>query len=249
VRLLFSSPYPVLTCRTCGHRFCVTRADEGVYGEDYAGFSPDPIFQARLRKELRASFIARIPPPARILDVGCGNGDFLFAAKEIGYAALGIDVSAAAVARVQRRGLDAIRGSLPEAPVERGFDFVTAWDVIEHVNDPQAFVRRSQELLTPGGYLVLKTPDVRRATIAVAIAAPRWRRGLLQLPAHLQLFNKASFARLLDDAGFSAAQATRIGPMRSISDSRGRSFRRHAKNMLRRATASGNLYVFAQAPR
>jgi 2-polyprenyl-3-methyl-5-hydroxy-6-metoxy-1,4-benzoquinol methylase len=247
--VLFSSPHPVLRCPDCGHLFCTTRPDESVYNEDYVGFAPDPIFQARLRRELRVSFAARIRPPARILDVGCGNGDFLFAAMEMGYATLGIDVSAAAVARVRRRGLDAIQGSLAAAPLERAFEFVTAWDVIEHVNDPRTFVRRSRDLLTPGGYLVLKTPDVRRATIGLAMAAPRWRRGLLQLPAHLQLFNKASLARLLEDAGFSDARVARIGPMRSLGHAPGKAFRRHAKSMLKRATASGNLYVFAQAPR
>src|SRR5262245_23743192 len=89
-------------CRTCGHRFLPTTAAEQhvfdeSYGTTYSGYQHDHVFVARAAETLDRSVIPRRPPPARLLDVGCGNGDFLAVATARGYQAEGIDTSAYAV--------------------------------------------------------------------------------------------------------------------------------------------------------
>ena len=98
-----SLPYNLCHCRNCGHRFISLtslslNAIESIYTSEYAWYRHDTFFQAIIREEIATNFISRIPPPGQILDVGCGNGDFLVAAQEFGYIVFGIDNSSAAVA-------------------------------------------------------------------------------------------------------------------------------------------------------
>ena len=139
-------------CRACGHRFLRTSEDEqrqieSLYGHDYKGYVADPVFAARVRELLAACIVPRKPPPARVLDVGCGNGEFLVAAKERGYDAEGIDVSEAAAAMVRKRGVRARAADFLTADLGGAFDVITMWDVVEHLRVPSAFLRRARALL------------------------------------------------------------------------------------------------------
>lgn len=181
-------------CCGCGHRF-ISLASlpvelESLYGSEYAGFRSDSVFQAVIREEIASNFIPRIPPPGRILDVGCGNGEFLAAAGEAGYIATGIDTSPTAVAHCENRGLNAQVGDFVNLRTNGEFDFTTMWDVIEHLPGPQAFVQRAFELLRPGGYLAIKTPCNTARTVQVVRAFLRLAGGLLHVPSHIQFFDR-----------------------------------------------------------
>jgi 2-polyprenyl-3-methyl-5-hydroxy-6-metoxy-1,4-benzoquinol methylase len=134
----------IRTCPGCGHRFVpADRVDlaavREVYQDDrYDGFRPDPAFAAYLRRFVESELSPRLPPDARVLDVGCGNGEFLAALAEHGLEGWGLDISGAAVEACRRRGLRASEGDLcgGEWPAQRSFDAVTLWDVLEHLTEP-----------------------------------------------------------------------------------------------------------------
>jgi SAM-dependent methyltransferase len=100
-----------------------------------------------------------------LLDIGCGPGRMLVAARAAGLAATGIDVSAAAVELAAARGARALHGSVFEAVPWSG-----AWRSallldgnIGIGGDPGALLERCRELLAPGGVLVVEThPDRHR---------------------------------------------------------------------------------------
>src|SRR6185295_18949070 len=85
---------------------------------------------------------AGMKPGASVLDVGCGDGamlEFLQTAKAV--KALGIDISAEAVARACRRGLDARVQTLADRRLAgEAFDHVVMSEVVEHVADAEHFV-------------------------------------------------------------------------------------------------------------
>jgi SAM-dependent methyltransferase len=86
----------------------------------------------------------------------------------------------------------------------RSFDAIVCADVIEHLRDPVAVLRRLHPLLRPGGTLALSTPNVANWSIRLSLLAGRWRyteRGILDR-THVHLFTRATLSRALANAGY-----------------------------------------------
>lgn len=101
------------------------------------------------------------PKEARILDVACGNGSILRALHASGYQDLhAIELSDYAVARLNREGLQAKRGVLPDIDYpDAQFDVVIASQVLEHIIRRGAFAREVRRVLRPGGSAFFFVPD------------------------------------------------------------------------------------------
>jgi SAM-dependent methyltransferase len=248
----------VRTCPHCGHRFVpADRVDlaaiRGIYQDErYDGFRPDPAFAAYLRRFVESELSSRLPPHARVLDVGCGNGEFLAALAETGFEGWGLDVSAAAVEACRRRGLRSSEGDLcgGECPAEGLFDAVTLWDVLEHLTEPAACLHRAAALLKPGGLVFVKTPEVRGLSACLAGVLPVMRRILLSAPAHIQYFTKRSAGAALAVSGFERIEYL---PSRSTRTPRiARSLRRRLARgvaaLVRLLSGDGNILVFGRKP-
>jgi 2-polyprenyl-6-hydroxyphenyl methylase/3-demethylubiquinone-9 3-methyltransferase len=100
----------------------------------------------------------------RALDVGCGAGLLCEPLARLGAAVTGVDAAAENVeaARAHAAGMglaiDYHAGDLAHLDLGR-FDLVTALEVIEHVADKPAFLAALVQALTPGGLMVLSTPN------------------------------------------------------------------------------------------
>lgn len=95
----------------------------------------------------------------RILDVGCGTGANLLMLSRYGDAE-GVDISEDALAFCRERGLDQVKhGAGEELPYEDGtFDLVTAFDVVEHMDNDLAGLKEMYRVLRPGGHALLFVP-------------------------------------------------------------------------------------------
>ena len=137
---------------------------------------------------------------ARLLDVGCGNGEFVLRARDLGWSAAGIDIDPAAVEVARSAGLDVQCMTVAQAARRdsRSWDAVFASHVLEHVYDPPAFLRHARDLLRPGGVLWLATPNLLAS--GHARFGPFWLG--LDPPRHLVLFTRASLEAAVAAAGF-----------------------------------------------
>lgn len=95
-----------------------------------------------------------------LLDVGCGQGQWVKTAASRGWDALGIDMSSAAIEICQSLGAPAQHVDFFDASLSsRRFDLLTMFELIEHVPNPGRFISRAEELLRPGGLMYLTTPN------------------------------------------------------------------------------------------
>lgn len=175
--------YTILDCRTCYTMVANPRTvDPRVYNAIYAvpGGAPgyDRYFQyarriVRARNPLRylttrvdaawgVSQALRKYRAVSVLEAGCGLGYFTYALKRAGYSVLGIDVSQEAVAKATRAYGDLYKTESIESfahSSEQTFDAVVMVEVIEHLEDPITAIADAVRLLSPGGSIVLTTPN------------------------------------------------------------------------------------------
>ena len=116
------------------------------------------------RRRILADFVSRIcrgvtDRKPRILDVGCGTGANLLMLSQYGEAE-GVDISEDALAFCRERGLDKVKlGAGEELPYEDAtFDLVTAFDVVEHMDDDLAGLKEMRRVLRPGGHALIFVP-------------------------------------------------------------------------------------------
>lgn len=176
--------------------------EQAVYTHDYVGYRADPVFEQGIRSLLDRAILPRVGRGARVLDVGCGAGDFLAAAKERGLQAIGIDVSEEGASLCREKGLDAVGGDFLTRDVGTGFDAVTMWDVIEHLRDPGAFFERTRSVLRPSGHFIGKVPGFGSISVELSKRVPRLAGMLLGAPDHVQYFTQRSLGLLLLRTGF-----------------------------------------------
>ena len=113
---------------------------------------------------------------ARLLDVGCGDGEALIFLAGLGWRVSGVEFDPMAVRAARARGLDVIEGEIGSADLaDDCFDVVTSSHVLEHVHDPRAFLGESRRVLKTGGVLVAVTPNARSP---LAVRHGRHWRGL-----------------------------------------------------------------------
>ncbi len=137
---------------------------------------------------------------ASVLDVGCGNGEFLHLSKMMGWSAFGVEPDECAANTAKDLGVNIIGRFIDDIPDEfiGKFNVITLRHVIEHVHDPLQVLKSCYKLLQPNGRLWLETPNFdseghRRY-------GEFWRG--LEPPRHLVVFNWSSLGDLLLAAGF-----------------------------------------------
>lgn len=214
-------PFSVVRCRECRLVYVTPQvrpdALPEVYGESYwrsespsergyADYLADgPLYRRTFRRRMRL-LQPYLPPRGRALDVGCAAGFFLEVLRERGWQVHGVEPSTTVARRAREEaGLDVHGGDLESAPFALGsFDLVSFWDVVEHLPDPAAVLRRGAALLREGGILVVETQNVE--SVFARLLGRRWHH--YKHLEHLMHFGPATLDRLLRQAGLEPLRAT-----------------------------------------
>jgi len=114
----------------------------------------------RLLARVIAAHLPEVRGPRRFLDVGCGMGGYLLAARSLGFEVLGFEPSASH-ARVAREHLklDVVHDYFSPEKVQGKFDLIMLSHVIEHIYAPREFIHQLLGVLGPGGVLIVVTPN------------------------------------------------------------------------------------------
>lgn len=188
----------------------IERALANGYRNHRFGTNEHPAFQAgaligfflpKFRRRIQRSFrgLNRNDRSKRVLDVGCGGGNFLYWARAIGCEVYGADPDPVAVRNARENGFSVRNGGIEAfSASEIRFHVITIGNVIEHVHDPIDVLRQSFDLLTPGGRLWLETPNID--SHGHQLFGELWWG--LDVPRHLVLFNAKSIETALCNIGF-----------------------------------------------
>ena len=171
---------------------------------------PDDITQHYHSKNNRFSshmqIIGMISPKSRILDIGCGRGIINRRLAETGCAVVGIDRELPDPSFT--RSLEAYYRLDLEKPLAidagKGFDYIIAADVLEHIRNRDQLLNGVSVNLKPGGSLIASTGNIALFVYRLLLLLGRFDyrdRGILDRD-HVHLFTISSFKSLLESAGF-----------------------------------------------
>jgi 2-polyprenyl-3-methyl-5-hydroxy-6-metoxy-1,4-benzoquinol methylase len=163
--------------------------------------------------------LARIQPGDRVLDVGCGEGNFLLKAQGKGAVTCGIELNKGAAAVAERKGIRVCEELLRDHRVADLYDVVTSFQVLEHVVDPLAFIRDCVGVLRDEGMLIIGVPN----NDGFLRLDPE--NVLNQPPHHMGLWNRASLSALpamvgLEIVGFEIEPLIETGWYQSVIERR-----------------------------
>jgi SAM-dependent methyltransferase len=154
---------------------------------------------ADLRLEEAAAPLRAAAPRPRALDVGCATGALLDALRDRDWEPQGVEICVPAAKYGRRRyGLPIHAGDLISAYFPDGsFELVHASHLVEHLNDPRAFLAEARRVLARDGLLVLATPNVDG--FQARLLGSEWRSAIRD---HLYLFSASTLGSLLSECGF-----------------------------------------------
>jgi SAM-dependent methyltransferase len=209
-----SDGWRLVRCLACGLYYrnpppaeVLRRHYETVYEDDSTS---DYIDQRR--RVIFTPFLTGFRPhgSARLLDIGCGSGEFLTLARKRGWSVEGVEVSPRGAALARRRGLTV--HAMVENLKDDSYDLVTLWNVIDFFSRPLEQMRQIHRVLAPGGAVLVRAPNAVFQVAAWRLSrVVVWPAPLARLVRDAYFFqplvwSPRTLRRLLEDAGFTGAR-------------------------------------------
>jgi SAM-dependent methyltransferase len=161
-----------------------------------------------LPAKVRLAWIERFRPSGRLLEIGCGAGQFLALAQSHGYEVAAVEPNAhSAASAAGTLGIAVEQGLVEDSALPaRSFDVVFHVDLLSHFPDPVKALKKMAELAKPDGVVCFEVG-------VFGGLAPAWYRwvGLIGYPQHLWLYSEAAIEEVLQRAGLRIEAVQRFG--------------------------------------
>ena len=216
LRKIVDQSWEILRCRSCGlgrtepapgEKDLMAYYPPGYWGDvvkTLERFQSGQLVSARSwRQEAeKVRLLERYLREGSLLDVGCGDGKFLWGLDAGRWQRTGLEPSRRVVRLVRERipDIDFVIGDLYSSRLQPGsFDAITFWHVLEHLPDPRRVLRRVRDLLRPKGWLIVSLPNL--SSLQARIFRRHWY-AFDDVPRHLFHYSPRSLALLLDQEDF-----------------------------------------------
>jgi len=182
------------------------------FGTEKTLSDPEPLRETAYEKNKMDKILKSclLPQKGRILDVGCGKGEFLANMREKGWEDYGVEAAGiAAVYAQEKMGVNVLNRKLDEANfADKYFDVVTFWHALEHFHNPSAVLVEVNRILKPGGHLLISLPNFR--SLQARIMKSDWYH--LDIPRHIFHFTPQTITQLLAKTGFQVLSIDFVSP-------------------------------------
>ena len=155
--------------------------------------------------KIKYKLISKLISSKKILDVGCGTGEFLSYMKKKGFDTYGIEVAKKARKLSRKNHKLLVKDSLSKLN-ENNFDVITMWHVLEHVYDLDGYMKKIKYLLNDKGIVLIAVPNHK--CFDQEYYGKYWAGW--DVPLHLWHFDKESMRKLSKKYGF---EITSIHPL------------------------------------
>lgn len=167
-------------------------------------------------ESVHADVVRMVGEDKRVLELGPATGYMSRAMIDRGCSVVGIELDAAMGERAVQFCERVIIGDLDQLDLDaeldgEKFDAIVAADVLEHLRDPLATLRKLRPHLADDGAFVISIPNVAHGSVRLALLAGHFRYGDIGLldSTHLRFFTRESFEQLLDEAELGLAELHR----------------------------------------
>lgn len=171
----------------------------------------------------RYDFVAELPvnQNARILEVGCSNGNtgaLALADKKCGEY-IGIDINENAIEKARSKITKAIAGDIEAMHLpwaEEYFDVLILSEVLEHLSNPWATLKKLHPYLKPGAIILASLPNVSHYRIILMLLKGQWNLtddGIMDR-THLRWFTPKTFAELFETNGYTVDKIEPLGSLK-----------------------------------
>ena len=203
--------FQLVTCSACGFRFTNPRPKEDELGkyyksEDYVSHSNTKkgfinyTYQAVRKYTLlkKLQLISKYFKTGKILDIGCGTGEFLSTCKSAGWQTIGIEPDAGArKMAIDNYGLDIKEEDELKNLESESFEIISMWHVLEHVPNLNERIEEIKRLIKPGGIIIIAVPNC--SSLDAKIYKENW--AAYDVPRHLYHFTPNDISTLFSNHG------------------------------------------------
>ncbi|MEX2379719.1 MAG: class I SAM-dependent methyltransferase [Vicingaceae bacterium] len=204
--------FDITQCKSCGFQFTnpiPLETEIGKYyeSEEYISHSNtskglvNKLYQTvrNITLQQKIQLIKRLVEGKKLLDIGCGTGEFLKVCKDNGYDVKGIEPSESAKKfAVENYKLDVYSEEKIKEFSPNSFDLITMWHVLEHVYHLKARVEEAQKLIVKNGVLIVAVPN--HNSYDAEYYKEHW--AAYDVPRHLYHFSPTDIKNLFEPNGF-----------------------------------------------
>jgi len=215
-------------CPGCGHIFCATppqaEAIRNLYHTERDATPSaqrviyvDPqLFAARVDMigTPKVRHISSFVPKGKWIDIGCGTGEILFAAKGLGWNVRGVESDAAEADFARSQGIEILEEFIDQENAGRivaDADVVSLINILEHTIDPTALLQAIAAPLQAGAKVVMEVPRHPSLSSLCSVCFPELAARHIYPPDHLHIFTERSLQLMLSAANLQAVNIWLFG--------------------------------------